>query len=181
MIQAGAGLELRPVCPQDAEIWFAVIERNLARLREWLPWAGQDFTFDTLRRFLTERERDNAERASLTTGIWHEDALIGSIGLHKIDKWHRSTSIGYWLDAAEEGKGLMSRACRAIVSEAFRNYGMHRIEIRCATANLRSSAIPRRLGFSEEGVLREAEWLHDHYADLRVFSMLEQDWNSPGE
>jgi len=70
----------------------------------------------------------------------------------------------------------MTRACRAIATEAFRQYGLHRIEIRCATGNGRSAAIPRRLGFAEEGILREAEWLYDHWVDLRVFSMLEHNW-----
>ena len=54
--------------------------------------------------------------------------------------------------------------------------GLHRLEIRCAVENHRSSAVPRRLGFLEEGILREAEWLYDHWVDLRVFSMLAQDW-----
>jgi len=63
-----------------------------------------------------------------------------------------------------------------MVTEGFRRFGLHRIEIRCATWNHRSSAIPRRLGFVEEGILRESEWLHDKWVDLRVFSMLAQDW-----
>jgi ribosomal-protein-serine acetyltransferase len=70
----------------------------------------------------------------------------------------------------------MTLVCRALVSEAFSRYALHRVEIRCATGNVKSAAIPQRLGFTEEGTLRQAEWLFDHWVDLRLFSMLAQDW-----
>jgi ribosomal-protein-serine acetyltransferase len=176
VIAVDSGIELRPVSVDQCANLYAVIDRNRVRLREWLPWASWSFGPDDLRTFIREREADNAARTGLTTGIWLEGRLCGSIGLHAIDPRHRSTSVGYWLDASCAGRGIMTRACRAIVTEGFRNYGLHRMEIRCATGNGRSNAIPRRLGFVEEGILRESEWLHDHWVDLRVFSMLEQDW-----
>jgi ribosomal-protein-serine acetyltransferase len=80
------------------------------------------------------------------------------------------------VDGGHEGRGIVTRACRAIVSEGFSERGLHRIEIRCATGNERSAAIAKRLGFVHEGVLRDAEWLHDHWVDLNVFSMLEHNW-----
>src|SRR5580700_10335571 len=170
------GIELRRVSTADCPVLYAAIDRNRARLRAWLPWVGLGFDLEDLTEFIRQRELDNAARISLTTNIWFQGELCGAIGLHAIDARDRSTSIGYWLDRAYEGRGIMTRACRAIVSEGFRQYGLHRIEIRCATGNGRSSAIPRRLGFVEEGILREAEWLYDHWVDLRVFSMLEQQW-----
>jgi ribosomal-protein-serine acetyltransferase len=57
-------------------------------------------------------------------------------------------------------------------------YGLHRIEIRCATGNTRSAAIPLRLGFTEEGTLHEAEWLYDHWVDLRVFALVDVNWKN---
>lgn len=175
-IPVDEGIELRPVSIADCAELYAAIERNRARLRTWLPWAGLSYDQNDLLAFLQQREIDNAARVSLTTHIRFHGELCGAIGLHAFDLRHRSTSIGYWLDEAYEGRGIMTRACHAIVTEGFREYGLHRIEIRCATGNSRSSAIARRLGFVEEGILREAEWLFDHWVDLRVFSMLEQNW-----
>ena len=180
-IPVADGIELRHVSRANCEEFFAAIERNRARLRNWLPWVTDTFQLSDLIEFVRQREIDNAARVSLTTNIWFQGKLCGAIGLHVIDQRDRNTSIGYWLDEAYEGRGIMTRACRAIVTEGFRQYGLHRIEIRCATGNGRSSAIPRRLGFVEEGILREAEWLYDHWVDLRVFSMLEQDWKWPVE
>jgi ribosomal-protein-serine acetyltransferase len=175
-IPAGEGLELRPVTLSQASALYASIDRNRARLREWLPWIHAAYGFDDLTAFLHERILEDAARTSLTTCIWAGDELCGSIALHLIDLRNRSASIGYWLDSAHEGRGIMTRACRAIITEAFRRYGLHRIEIRCATGNAKSCAIPARLGFTQEGTLREAEWLYDHWVDLRVFSMLESGW-----
>ena len=176
IIQVDADLELRPVRLADAPALFAAIDRNRDRLRQWLPWVETSYAPDDVHRFIAESEKQNQLRTALTMGVWKDGILCGSIGLHKIDARHRSTSIGYWIDGAYEGRGIMLRACRAIVTEGFRGYRLHRIEIRCATGNRRSSALPRKLGFVEEGILREAEWLYDHWVDLRVFSMLEQNW-----
>lgn len=176
VIPVSAEAELRPVRPEDAEALYALVELNRHRLRQWLPWLDVNYSLVDMRRHLVDRKRDNQNRNSFTATIWASGTICGAIGLHRIDQFHRNSSIGYWLAADFEGHGIMTQACRAMVSEAFANYGLHRIEIRCATGNRRSMAIPRRLGFREEGVLREAEWLYDHWVDLRVFSMLRQDW-----
>jgi ribosomal-protein-serine acetyltransferase len=175
-IAAGHGVELRPMTVRHAAALYDLIDRNRIRLREWLPWLEWSYGPADLAAFLEAREHENAAGTGLTTAIYFEDVLCGAIGLHAIAWRDRSTSIGYWLDGDHSGRGIMTRACRAIVTEGFRVFGLHRIEIRCATGNSRSSAIPRRLGFVEEGILRDAEWLHDHWVDLRVFSMLEQQW-----
>jgi ribosomal-protein-serine acetyltransferase len=172
-------IELRSVSAADCEQLYAAIDRNRARLRDWLPWIGLYYQKADLFTFLEQKEIENAHRVSLTAHIRFNGEICGAVGLHVIDKQHRSTSIGYWLDEAYEGRGIMTRACRAMVTEGFRQYGLHRIEIRCATVNHRSVAIPRRLGFIEEGVLREAEWVFDRWLDLRVFSMLARDWQPP--
>lgn len=169
-------LVLRPVGPDDAEPLYAAIRRNWLLLREWLPWLVPGYSMRDMWAFLQENCRANEARAGLTSLICDGDEILGGISLHRFDIQNRATSIGYWLDAQHQGKGIMTRACRGMVNAAFREYGLHRVEIRCATENRRSAGIPRRLGFREEGVLREAEWLYDRWVDLRVFSMLEQDW-----
>jgi ribosomal-protein-serine acetyltransferase len=175
-IAAANGVELRPVSVDHVTPLYDLIDRNRARLREWLPWLGWSFGPDDLAEFLKDRVQDNAAGKGLTTVIFSQGALCGTIALHTINGRDRNSSIGYWLDADYAGRGIMTEACRAIVTEGFRSYGLHRIEIRCATGNSRSSAIPARLGFVEEGVLHDAEWLFDHWVDLRVFSMLEHQW-----
>jgi ribosomal-protein-serine acetyltransferase len=164
------------VDPGKAAELYASIDRNRARLREWLPWATHEYGPADAVRFLEQQVVENEKRTSLTTMIRLDGRLCGSIGLHRIDAPNRASSIGYWVDGDYVGHGIATRACRAILDVGFGDYGLHRIEIRCATGNHRSCAVPQRLGFTEEGVLRDAEWLYDHWVDLRVFSKLEHEW-----
>lgn len=176
VIDAGDGIELRGVTLADAPELYATIDRNRAHLRAWMSWLHDGFNEKEQTEFVKAREADNAARVGLTTNIRLDGKLCGSIDLHTFNDRHKNTSIGYWVDAAYEGRGIITRACRAIVTAAFREYGMHRIEIRCAVGNTKSAAIPLRLGFIEEGILREAEWHYDRWLDLRVFRMLSRDW-----
>ena len=176
IIRLDNSTELRPARFEDADELFAVIDRNRGHLRYWLPWVVPVYSLDDARQFLNRSMDEFADRAGLTMIIRHNGALCGAIGMHRIDLLNKNTSIGYWIDEGHVGKGIMTAACRAIITEGFGNFGLHRIEIRCGTWNHRSSAIPRRLEFVEEGILREAEWVHDRWVDLRVFSMPAQDW-----
>ena len=179
VIRIDERLELRPLVPGHAADLYALVEANRERLGAWMPWLGDHYSVADMRQYAVDRAADNLNRTSLTSTIWLEGKICGAISLHRIDQRHRSSSIGYWLTQEVEGQGVMTRACEALIDAAFGRYGLHRLEIRCATGNLRSKSIPRRLGFTEEGLLRHAEWLHDRWVDLRVFSMLADEWNIP--
>jgi ribosomal-protein-serine acetyltransferase len=171
-----SALDIRIFEEPHADELFRLIEANRASLRQWLPWLDWSKSpADTAEHIRTSHERYK-EANGFSAGISIEGKLVGAIGLHAIDSRHRSSSIGYWLSEGFRGAGVMTRACRAVADAAFPYYHLHRIEIRCATGNHKSCAIAKRLGFQYEGTLREAEWLYDHFVDLEVYSMLEQDW-----
>ncbi len=170
--------ELRALRREDADDLFSLVGSNYNRLHRWLAWSKLTYSIDDTHRFLEQAAGENESGDGLVLGIFHNSKLSGAIGLHRIDRRNQLSSIGYWIDASLEGKGIVTAACRAVVNEGFTRFGLHRIEIRCATWNHRSSAIPRRLGFVEEGILREAEFVGGKWFDLRVFSMLAQDWRA---
>jgi ribosomal-protein-serine acetyltransferase len=173
----GAVIEIRVFEEGHAEALFRLIEANRVSLSQWLPWLDwANLAADTAAHIRHSHERYRHDNG-FAAGIWIDGQLGGSIGLHAIDPRHRSSSIGYWLSENFRGSGTMTQACRAIVGVAFEHYRLHRIEIRCATGNAKSCAIPERLGFTYEGILREAEWLYDHFVDLKIYSMREQDWD----
>jgi ribosomal-protein-serine acetyltransferase len=172
------GLELRQFEFRDAEILFTMVDRDRAYLRQWLPWVDGTRSADHLRDFLLRVTAQFEDGLGPNFGIWLEGALAGSIGCHLIDLPNRSCSLGYWIAAGCQGRGIITRCCRHLLDYLFDELGLHRVEIRCGTGNTRSGAIPRRLGFRREGVLLEAEWVNDRWLDLEVWSMLEQDWRS---
>jgi ribosomal-protein-serine acetyltransferase len=172
----GARLELRPLELQHAEPLFALVEDNRAYLRQWLGWVDGATDLNDIEAFIRRSLHQQGNNDGIQAGIWYAGGLVGMIGQNFID-WHdRKTELGYWLGAAFQGQGMMTRACRAFVEYSLRELLLNRVEILCAAGNLRSRAIPERLGFTQEGILRQAEWLHDHYVDLVVYGMLAEEW-----
>lgn len=168
-------LKLRDV--DDSEETFALINSNRFHLRQWLSWV------DSVKK--VEDVKSSAERAleqfkannGAQFGIWLQNKLVGTIAFHYYDWINRSTSIGYWIGQDYQGKGIMVNSCITLVDYAFANLKMNRVEISCAPQNMRSRAIPQRLGFKEEGTRREVQWLYDYYVDHVIYGMLVQEWD----
>lgn len=177
-LDLGGGLELRRFEERHAMDILLAVERDRDVLRQWLPWVDSTRTVEDPRQFILKSLGEYERREGLACGIFHGATLAGSIGLHKIDLLNQNTSIGYWLAAAFQGRGAMTRACRAMVSHAFAEYGLHRVEIRCAPANVKSCAIPRRLGFVREGMVRGVQLVGGEYLDLVIWGMLSRDWKA---
>jgi ribosomal-protein-serine acetyltransferase len=78
--------------------------------------------------------------------------------------------------STEEGRGLVTRACRALIDIAFDELGLHRVVIRAGVENVRSRAVPERLGFTYEGVAREEGRGSGGFYDLAVYGMLDREW-----
>ena len=155
---------------------FEITDGNREQLREWLPWVDAVTCVDHSREFIRQGLVQFGKGLGFHAGIWHQKQLSGVIGFHPIDNLNRCVSLGYWLKKSAQGKGLATRACRAMVEHAFRDLGLRRIEIRCAVENRRSRAVPERLGFRHEKTLRGAENLYGEFVDHAVYAMLAQDW-----
>jgi ribosomal-protein-serine acetyltransferase len=171
------GFALRLLEERHARTLFVAVERERERLRPWLPWVDATRTEEDTLSFIRSVLEQFAENRGFAAGIWNGARLAGTIGVHRIDWINRRVEIGYWLAREYEGRGIMTEACRAVLTHLFRELELHRVEIRCATGNARSAAIAKRLGFTLEGTLREAQLVGGHYHDLLVFGMLRQDWN----
>lgn len=171
-------LRLRPLRVEDSPELFAAIDRNRVWLRTWLPWVDASNSVLHALAFIEFVHRERAAGHRLTCGLFFKGRLIGVAGPHSLDRANRSCQIGYWLDQAHTGRGFMTSAVRALIDHAFTALQLHRVEIRAAPGNHASQAICERLGFVREGVLRDAEWLYDHYVDLTVNSLLLPDWRA---
>lgn len=160
----------------DAPALHALIEANRDHLARWLPWASGQ-TFDDTLEFIRGTRTQVSANDGFQAAIVRDDCIVGVVGCAAgVDWGNRSTLIGYWLDERCQGRGTMTMAVRTLVDHALTVWQLNRIEIRVATDNHRSRAIPERLGFREEGTLREAQLVGDRYLDNVVYSMLAADW-----
>jgi ribosomal-protein-serine acetyltransferase len=173
------GCQLRVLDEADAEELHRLVDANRRYLAPRMPWASEQ-TREAALEFIRLTRRQVKENKGFQVAIVCDDQIIGVAGFHHVESTHRSGTIGYWLDEQHQGRGIMTRAVRALIDHAFRDWGLNRVEIRAATDNRRSRAIPERLGFREEGVLREAERIGDRYNDLVVYGMLASEWVHEG-
>lgn len=142
--------------PEHLAALHEVIPRNKAHLAQSMPWVQSEPLSLPARTELLTQMRGNFDLGlDFTYSIFEREKgqYVGGTGLHpRIGP--DALEIGYWIDAQWEGKGLVTEAARALCVVAFELMGAQRVEIRCAPTNHRSSAVPERLGFHLDGVLR---------------------------
>lgn len=169
----GDGGLLRRLTMRDLDEVWALVDAERRRLEPWMPWIDITRTIDDQRRWLESVVHDHGTLDGC--GIFVDGSYAGGAGL----RWEPLTAsgeIGYWIAAAHEGRGFVTRAVRALLDVGFRELGLHRIVIRAGVENARSRAIPERLGFVAEGIARGAERGPNGFYDLVVYAMLEDGW-----
>jgi ribosomal-protein-serine acetyltransferase len=169
-------IELRLNELRYADEYFALIVRNIEHLREWMPWAVPEPTLETTKAFMKRSLQQFAEGIGLPTNLWYRGQLVGAIDYPRMSWEKRQTEIGYWLDKERQGRGIITRAARALVTYAFQEYGLNKVEIHAAAENQRSRAVPERLGFTLEGTMRQIVWLNGRVHDMVVYGMLASEW-----
>lgn len=153
---------------------YAVIDRNRDHLRPWMPWVDGTTSADDLRGFLTFVRGEYAAGRQLHCHLRYNGTLVGAMGI-RINVPNRYGDIGYWLDSAHTGRGIVTRGARALTDAAFGELGLHRVSIQAGVENVRSRAVPERLGFTFEGVLRGQEKVGDRFLDHAVYAKLATD------
>lgn len=172
------GITLRTFREDEAEAVYEVVDRNRDHLQTFMHWMTAEYSLESAREFIARGISRTDDGQGFGYGIFRHDRLIGSIGFVHFDWNARKTEIGYWIDKAEEGKGIVSEACRVLINYAFVELGMNRIEIRCSTENRRSAAIPERFGFQKEGILRESEMRNGKLHDFAIYGLLSDEWHA---
>ena len=168
-------ISLREWTEEDLNKALEIVLRNRDHLQTFMGWMTPDYDLSSARKFIVDAITNRLQRKTLGLGIFRNSELIGSIGFVYLDFEAKKTEIGYWIDKHEEGRGIITRACQTLIDYAFNELEMNRVEIRCSSKNLRSSAVPERLGFTKEATLRQAELLKDGLHDFSIYGLLAQD------
>ncbi|HEY3377330.1 MAG TPA: GNAT family protein [Armatimonadota bacterium] len=167
--------EARLMIPEDAEAYFTLIDSNRTHLAPWLPWVESCLSAED-RMDCLEAGLDFPESGWCDVGIWHAGTLAGVVGFHRIEPNIRSATFHYFIGAAYEGRGLITRTCRALVDDVFTRDLFNRLVITVVVENTRSLTVPERLGFHRDGVLRQVYEHHGRLLDMAVYAMLREDW-----
>ncbi len=154
----------------------ALVRRNLEHLQAWMPWAVDDYSTKHAAEWIATVGSVDGESSAIGFLVRENNVMIGTVGVHDIDRVNRHAKIGYWIDRDHEGRGIVTMSCRSLLGYLFDTMELDRVQINCNVDNSRSRAIPEKLGFSYEGTLREVELLRGELRDQVVYSLLKREW-----
>lgn len=175
-IKIDDALELRQVQAHEHQEMYNLVDQNRIQLREWLPWVDYMSAAGQYVPIIKEWIEMNDAHEALTLGVYNNGELAGMCGFNRIVGLSRRAEIGYWLAEQYTGTGIMTKAVKGLIDYGFRELGLHRIEIIAGTENKKSRKIPERLKFTEEAVMKDYEFLYDHYHNCALYRMLKTDW-----
>lgn len=171
-------LSLKLIELTDAQQVWELTDQSREHLRQWLPWLDHNTSVEDSINFIKASLKSYANGRGMNTVILYKSKIAGIAGYNEIDTINKIAYIGYWLGDTYQGNGIMTRVTKALTEYAFEHLKLNRVQITAAVENRKSRAIPERLGFVNEGSIRQAEWLYDHYVDHVVYGMLAKDWGT---
>ncbi len=171
-ITVNENISLQLIEEHHAEQIFNLVHHNRAHLREWLPFVDSMQSVEFAQGFVKATMHRNSQGIEFAFIIMENKQAIGRIGVYKIDAQNKIGEIGYWIIENKQGKGIITQSCKALIDFCFNELQLNRIEIRCGVGNNKSKAIPEKLQFQHEGIIRQGEWVHDKFVDLHLYSTL---------
>ena len=108
-------LRLVPLKISDVDELFSLTEANRSYLRKWLPWLDAVRRVDDTRAFIRAAQLQIGRNNGAQLAIKSDGQIVGIIGHHQIDWRNRLTSLGYWLGASYQGRGLVTASCLSLI------------------------------------------------------------------
>lgn len=157
------------------DVIFEAIDRDREFLSQWLPFVDYTQNISDTENFIRSVVNQPGKKRDEVYSIWYKREFAGLIGFKETDWINRKTELGYWLTEQMQGKGIITTSMEKLLRFAFQKLNMNRVQVKVATGNSKSAAIPKKLGFKFEGVEREGEKHQHKYFDLEVYSFLKSD------
>ncbi|MCF3944819.1 GNAT family N-acetyltransferase [Oceanobacillus alkalisoli] len=165
-----------PLQTGDGEIVNQAIRDSIHELKEWLPFAREIPAVEETEVNLRNAHIDFLKRKSFRFLIFDKESndFIGITSFERVDWNIPKCEIGYWIHTGFSGKGYMTEAVKALADYGLKDMGFKRIEIRCEPTNLKSRAIPEKLGFALDGILRNDDLSADgsELRDTCIYSIV---------
>jgi RimJ/RimL family protein N-acetyltransferase len=174
-----ARLRLRALVPADAAAMFAVFsDPEVVRYWSSTPWTEME----TAHQFVASAEKDWLSGAGLRFGIEvaATGQLAGQVALHHFDQGNRRCEVGYALARQHWRKGYLTEALGAVLEHGFTALQLNRVEADIDPRNVASAKPLERLGFRQEGLLRERWIVGGEICDTSFYGLLLRDWTANG-
>ncbi len=163
--------------PVDAPLLKAAIDSSIEHLRPWMPWAENEPTDLDAKIALLRHWRGQFDLGQdFVYGIFSSDEaeVLGGTGLHT-RLGPDAREIGYWVRSDRINQGIATETAAALTRVAFEIDRLDRVEIHCHADNVRSAAVPRKLGFTHEATLRRRK-VAGKVRDTLVWTLLADEY-----
>ncbi|MBP2658992.1 MAG: GCN5-related N-acetyltransferase [Firmicutes bacterium] len=174
----GCKLILKAPDIEYAPLVKQAIQESIDDLKIWLNWAQYIPSVEECQERATTALEAFRESRDLPFYIFtkNEQNFIGGAGLHRIDWSVPKFEMGYWIRTSCQRQGYATEAVQLLTKFAFTKLNANRVEIRCDDKNLRSKAIPQKLAFRFEGMLRNDTRTPDgQLKNTLVFAKIRED------
>lgn len=165
-------LELRAVEEQHVPPLHQLVLKNKVWLQQSLNWPQFVTSVEDTRKNVQGNMMLHQRGYAKMFLIFMKDELVGVLSFNAIEPANKAGYIGYWLDKAHQGQGILSQALQAFMRYYVERGEIRRFVIKCRVANHNSNRVAQRNGFALEGCLREAEMLNGRFDDVNLYARL---------
>ncbi len=165
--------------PEDAALLNKAVKESQEHLIPWMPWAKEEGPSLEERTGWLRRCRGKFDLdEDYVFGIFNleQTRVLGGTGLHtRLGKG--ALEIGYWIHKDFINQGYATEVSAALTKVAFEIMHVNRVEIHCDPQNVRSAAVPRKLGYTLEAILKQRLELEDGvWRDTMVWTLLASEY-----
>lgn len=152
-IPVDKSVRLRLVTLVDAKRVHDLAQANLKFLSPWVGWANESFDIAASEAFIRHNLEEYDAGYAYAMGIYEDDVLRGVVDIRGLSDSPYESEVGYWLAGSVQGRGLATRATRALIDYACNHHKIHRLVLHTYVRNEASSRVAGRLGFAFKGII----------------------------
>ena len=169
-------LVLKDLNMEQADSFFEHIEENRDAYDDTIPFVSKTHTVAAMREVMARNLRRQAEGIAEFYTLWDGPRLAGYFLVREKNKEAKWAEIGYMIGKQWRGQGLSKQICGLLINELFDNQDMHKIVICCNADNLASIGLAKKLGFQEEGNIRNHFVVNGKIRNMLYFGLLKEEW-----
>ena len=175
----GKKIYLRPFTKGDIPIWVDFFNDSI--VTEYMNKGAFPNTYTAQEEHLNRLSQSKND-VQLAIVLKENDTLIGIVGIHKIDWIHRHGDVSIMIgDQAQWGKGIATEAILLIVKHGFTKLNLHKLTAGMWASNIDAKRCFEKVGFEEEGVIKEQFFYKNSYVDEYRLGLLRNDWETRSE
>lgn len=170
VFKSGERVDLCP--PEMEDVDFLLGNRNDPAVRQWFPAAHPDSRSD-VEEFIEDPDEDDDGTRLLAVV---DGVPVGSIGLFRVSNESGRGYLGAWIDPEYHGQGYGTEMTELMIEYAFDERRLHTLAAGALATNDRSRGLLEKVGFEQEGQMREAYYVDGEYVDRVLYGLHEDDW-----